>query len=58
MFIADMLSRAYPQTDHTLYENDPEFQIFQLKEEEKLFNQGHNQKIIMNWAMSMVKLSS
>ena len=34
-----MLSRAYLQTDHTLGGNVPEFQIFQLKEEEKLFHE-------------------
>ena len=36
MYIADMLSRAYLQVDHTQHENIPEYQIFQLKQEQHI----------------------
>ena len=39
MYIADMLSRAYLQVDHTQHENIPEYQIFQLKQEQQLFQE-------------------
>ena len=39
MYIADMLSRAYLQVDHTQHENIPEYQIFQLRQEQQLFQE-------------------
>ena len=39
MYIADMLSRAYLQVDHTQHENIPEYQIFQLKQEQQLLQE-------------------
>ena len=39
MYIADMLSRAYLQVDHTQHKNIPEYQIFQLKQEQQLFQE-------------------
>lgn len=42
MFIADMLSRAYLQADHSQHENIPEYQIFQLSQEQLLFQEIAN----------------
>lgn len=37
MYIVNMLSRAYLQADHSQHENIPEYQIFQLRQEQQLF---------------------
>lgn len=42
MFIADILSRAYLQADHSQHENIPEYQIFQLSQEQLLFQEIAN----------------
>lgn len=42
MYIADMLSRAYLQADHSQHENIPEYQIFQLSQEQLLFQEIAN----------------
>lgn len=39
MYIADMLSRAYLQVDRTQCKRTPEYQIFQLKQEQQLFEE-------------------
>jgi len=39
MYIADMLSRAYLQVDHTQSKIIPEYQIFHLKQEQQLFEE-------------------
>ena len=39
MYIADMLSRAYLQADHSQHGNIPEYQIFQLSQEQLLFQE-------------------
>ena len=39
MYIADMLSRAYLRVDHSKDENVPEYQIFQLSQEQQLFQE-------------------
>ena len=39
MYIADMLSRAYLQADHSQRGNIPEYQIFQLRQEQLLFQE-------------------
>ena len=39
MYIADMLSRAYLQADHNQHETIPEYQIFQLSQEQLLFQE-------------------
>ena len=39
MYIADMLSRAYLRVDHSKDENIPEYQIFQLSQEQQLFQE-------------------
>ena len=39
MYIADMLSRAYLRVDHSKDENVPEYQIFQLNQEQQLFQE-------------------
>ena len=39
MYIADMLSRAYLQADHNQHERIPEYQIFQLSQEQWLFQE-------------------
>ncbi|XP_068739046.1 uncharacterized protein [Montipora capricornis] len=39
MYIADMLSRAYHQADHSQCESIPEYQIFQLSQEQLLFQE-------------------
>ena len=42
MYIADMLSRAYLQVDRTQCQRTPEYQIFQLKQEQQLFEEIAN----------------
>ncbi|PFX31704.1 Retrovirus-related Pol polyprotein [Stylophora pistillata] len=42
MFIADMLSRTYLQADHSQHENIPEYQIFQLSQEQLLIREIAN----------------
>ena len=37
MYITDMLGRAYLQADHSQQGNIPEYQIFQLSQEQLLF---------------------
>ena len=39
MCIADMLSRAYLQADHNQHESIPEYQVFQLSQEQLLFQE-------------------
>ena len=39
LYIADMLSRAYLQADHSQRESIPEYQIFQLSQEQLLFQE-------------------
>ena len=39
MYIADMLSRGYLQVDRTQCKRTPEYQIFQLKQEQQLFEE-------------------
>ena len=39
MYIADMLSRAYLQADHSQHESIQEYQIFQLSQEQLLFQE-------------------
>ena len=39
MYIADMLSRAYLQVDRTQCKRTPEYQIFQFKQEQQLFEE-------------------
>ena len=39
MYIADMLSRAYLQADHSQHRNIPEYQIFQLSQEQLFFQE-------------------
>ena len=39
IYIADMLSRAYLQADHSQCESIPEYQIFQLSQEQLLFQE-------------------
>ena len=39
MYIADMLSRTYLQADHSQFESIPEYQIFQLSQEQLLFQE-------------------
>ena len=39
MYIADMLSRTYLQADHSQHESVPEYQIFQLSQEQLLFQE-------------------
>ncbi|XP_022785990.1 uncharacterized protein K02A2.6-like [Stylophora pistillata] len=42
MYIADMLSRAYLPADHSQHENIPEYQIFQLSQEQLSFQEIAN----------------
>ena len=39
MYIADMLSRAYLKADNSQHESIPEYQIFQLSQEQLLFQE-------------------
>lgn len=39
MYIADMLSRAYLNADNSQHESIPEYQIFQLSQEQLLFQE-------------------
>ena len=39
MYIADMLSRAYLQADHSQHKSIPEYQNFQLSQEQLLFQE-------------------
>ena len=39
MYIVDMLSRAYLLVDHSKHENILEYQIFQLSQEQQLFQE-------------------
>lgn len=55
MYIADMLSRAYLQTDHTLDGNIPEFQIFQPKK--SCFTRLLTSSKLMTCAYLMVTIS-
>lgn len=39
MYIADSVSRGYIQAGQTQYKNIPEYQLFQLKQEQELFHE-------------------